>query len=104
MRQAHTHIRDEAAAGHTADACIVPDSEEPQPGGSTTQLPLLQVANQQADHFSQVQLIMMPDGSERFEVHCNLPGFEDLVGRFSQAEQCTAWQQELLCSATQSPQ
>lgn len=97
-------MREGAAPDARADDVVIPDSEEVQPGGSTTQLPLLQVADQQANHFSQIKLIEMPDGNERFEVHCNLPGLEELVGRFAKVEQCEAWQQGLLSAGSHSLQ
>ena len=83
------------------DTTVIPDSEDPQPGGSATHPPLLQVADQQANHFSQVQTIKLSGGISRdialrFEVLCNLPGLDDLVGRFENIEQVEAWKQALL--------
>ena len=87
--------KDESEAVQRTDSLVIPDSEV-QPGGFVTHLPLLQVADQQANHFSQVKEITLHNGTMRFEVHCNLPGLDDLVGRFEHAAQVEAWKEELL--------
>ena len=82
---------------------LVPDSqtEETQPGGCPTQLPLLPFASQQATTFSQVVPTTLPNGSFKYQVCCRLPGLDGLVGSFETHAAAENWMRALLAQYAQ---